>query len=80
MSLIIVPKYEKFRKKFNKTWKIYTLKATKVAEEVKWKLMKTWNNTGIPNVGSIPGSGWSAGEGNGNPLQYSFKKKLIYLF
>ena len=22
-------------------------------------------------VGSIPGSGWSSGEGNGNPLQYS---------
>ena len=25
----------------------------------------------IGNVGSIPGSGRSPGEGNGNPLQYS---------
>ena len=23
------------------------------------------------DLGSIPGSGWSPGEGNGNPLQYS---------
>ena len=26
---------------------------------------------GIRDVGSIPGSGISPGEGNGNPLQYS---------
>ena len=26
-------------------------------------------NAGV--TGSIPGSGWSPGEGNGNPLQYS---------
>ena len=27
------------------------------------------------DVGSIPGSGWSPGEGNGNPLQYSCLRK-----
>ena len=25
----------------------------------------------VGDLGSIPGSGWSAGKGNGNPLQYS---------
>ena len=29
------------------------------------------NATDIRNAGSIPGSGRSPGEGNGNPLQYS---------
>ena len=29
------------------------------------------NAEDIGNVGSIPGSGRSPGEGNGNPLQYS---------
>ena len=29
------------------------------------------NAGGISDVGSIPGSGRSPGEGNGNPLQYS---------
>ena len=38
------------------------------------RTMQTWlymlqNNLGDP--GSIPGSGWSPGEGGGNPLQYS---------
>ena len=27
--------------------------------------------TNAGELGSIPGSGWSSGEGNGNPLQYS---------
>ena len=29
------------------------------------------------DLGSIPGSGRSPGEGNGNPLQYSFLENLI---
>ena len=29
-------------------------------------------NAGDPGPGSLPGSGRSAGEGNGNPLQYSY--------
>ena len=33
------------------------------------KVKKTAYNAGDP--GLIPGSGWSPGEGNGNPLQYS---------
>ena len=33
----------------------------------------------VRDVGSIPGSGRSPGGGHGNPLQYSFCKK-IYLF
>ena len=28
-----------------------------------------WN---VWDPGSTPGSGWSSGEGNGNPLQYSW--------
>ena len=28
------------------------------------------------DMGSIPGSGRSLGEGNGNPLQYSFPEKF----
>ena len=32
------------------------------------------NVRGIKDVGSIPGSGRSPGEGNGNPLQYSCLK------
>ena len=38
-----------------------------VAQTVK-HLSTMWET--IYNVGSIPGSGRSAGEGNGNPLQY----------
>ena len=30
------------------------------------------------NLGSIPGSGISPGEGNGNPLQYSCLENPIY--
>ena len=30
----------------------------------------------IRDMGSIPGSGRSLGEGNGNPLQYSFPEKF----
>ena len=30
------------------------------------------------DVGSIPGSGRSPGEGNGNPLQYSFLENFMY--
>ena len=30
-------------------------------------MLKTW----VQSLGSIPGSGRSPGEGNGNPLQYS---------
>ena len=30
------------------------------------------------DAGSIPGSGWSPGEGNGNPLQYSCLGNPIY--
>ena len=30
------------------------------------------NTRDIGDVGSIPGSGRSPGEGNGNPLQYSY--------
>ena len=29
------------------------------------------------DLGSIPGLGWSPGEGNGNPLQYSFLKNPV---
>ena len=29
------------------------------------------------DVGSIPGSGGSPGEGNGNPLQYSYQENLM---
>ena len=29
------------------------------------------------NVGSIPGSGRCPGEGNGNPLQYSFQRNSM---
>ena len=29
------------------------------------------------DVGSIPGSGRSLGEGNGNPLQYSYLENLM---
>ena len=29
-------------------------------------------------VGSIPGSGRSSGEGNGNPLQYSYLENPMY--
>ena len=29
------------------------------------------------DLGSIPGSGRSSGEGNGNPLQYSCLEKLM---
>ena len=40
----------------------------------------TWKKAGditasaysVGDLGSIPGSGRSSGEGNGNPLQYSF--------
>ena len=31
----------------------------------------------IRDAGSIPGSGKSRGEGNGNPLQYSYLKNLV---
>ena len=31
----------------------------------------------VGDQGSIPGSGRSPGEGNGNPLQYSFLEHLI---
>ena len=30
----------------------------------------------VEDLGSIPGSGRSPGEGNGNPLQYSYLKKF----
>ena len=33
------------------------------------------NETDIRDVGLIPGSGRSPGEGNGNPLQYSCREK-----
>ena len=29
--------------------------------------------------GSIPGSGWSPGGGNGNPLQYSYQEKISWI-
>ena len=40
---------------------------------MKWLVIKNMPiNTGdASNVGSIPGSGWSPGGGNGNPLKYS---------
>ena len=31
----------------------------------------------VGDLGSIPGSGRSAGEGNGNPLQYSYLENPI---
>ena len=34
------------------------------------------NAEGMRDVGSIPGSGRTPGEGNGNPLQYSCLEKL----
>ena len=34
--------------------------------------------TNAEDVSSIPGSGRSPGEGNGNPLQYSFLENPIY--
>ena len=34
------------------------------------------NAGGIGDVGSIPGLGRSPGEGNGNPLQYSYLGNL----
>ena len=34
------------------------------------KCLSTMRETWVPSLGSIPGSGRSAGEGNGNPLQY----------
>ena len=33
-------------------------------------------STNVEDLGSIPGSGRSPGEGNGNPLQYSYLKKF----
>ena len=31
------------------------------------------------DTGSIPGSGWSPGGGNGNPLQYSYQEKISWI-
>ena len=31
------------------------------------------------DMGSIPGSGKSPGEGNGNPLQYSYLENPMYM-
>ena len=45
-----------------------------VAPVVKNPLANAGN---VRNVGSIPGSGRSPGEGNGNPLQYSCLENLM---
>ena len=35
-------------------------------------MQETWVQSNVGDLGSVPGSGRSPGEGNGNPLQYSF--------
>ena len=45
------------------------LELNKIMTSLVAKTVKSLSNAGDP--GSIPGSGRSPGEGNGNPLQYS---------
>ena len=59
--------YEQLFKAFLTTLLKYFLKTSLVAQTV--KRLPTMPTAGDP--GSIPGSGRSPGEGNGNPLQYS---------
>ena len=60
----LVQQGTKFFKKHNKLCKL-PLICFPGGSEVK---VSTWN---VVDPGSIPGSGRSPGEGNGNPLQYS---------
>ena len=55
----------------------YVLKTSLVAQTV--KRLSTMQETWVRFLGLIPGSGRSPGEGNGNPLQYSWASLVAQL-
>ena len=67
-----VEKYHSLQAKMNQTGKQGVLKYPSVE---RWASLVAQRVKHLPamqeNLGSIPGSGRSPGEGNGNPVQYS---------
>ena len=55
---------------------LFYLKSFSFGLTQKWASLKAQSVNNLPaharDLGSIPGSGRSPGEGNGNPLQYSY--------
>ena len=54
-----------------RTFNIYSLSDFQIYKRLPWWLSSTESPANARDLGSIPGSGRSLGEGNGNPLQYS---------
>ena len=54
-----------------RTFNIYSLNDFQIYKRLPWWLSSTESPANARDLGSIPGSGRSPGEGNGNPLQYS---------
>ena len=69
MMFLIIPTIKKKEKKFSSLSFDYITIASSMGFPGGSEVKVSASNAGDP--GSIPGSGRSAGEGNGNPLQYS---------